>query len=311
MKKSRIYLALLLTLVAFSGFAQDSYREAVKQYMAINPRFEKTKSMVKKMSQMFENNDKVDVDQLTDRYINERFEDDMVDYMYSTLKDKGLTENELIELATLFSTPQGKIYAAHEDEWITDLMAEMAMSMMESFRLSISKPEMVPVEPKADIDPDYAAKFLKVMEKSDLSEQVRQLLSQRLNRDETKHDMSNDMFIDWATKSVPYIALNSAYGKMTLEDLDFAEVLYTRDSYRKLQSLTNFNIDEYKADGNVINKYRKWMEEQGATETEDWSAIVGVLKSLINVDKVKDRLKGIFGPLGNDEMDPPVIINGD
>ena len=36
MNKTRLLIALLVMLVAASGYAQDSYRQAVKDYMAVN-----------------------------------------------------------------------------------------------------------------------------------------------------------------------------------------------------------------------------------------------------------------------------------
>ena len=44
MKKTRLLFALLVMLVAASGYAQDTYREAVKQYLNVDEKFERSKA---------------------------------------------------------------------------------------------------------------------------------------------------------------------------------------------------------------------------------------------------------------------------
>ena len=56
MKKTRLLVALLVMLVAASAYAQDSYRQAVKDYLAATDQFEKTKSLMSDMRLLFENN---------------------------------------------------------------------------------------------------------------------------------------------------------------------------------------------------------------------------------------------------------------
>ena len=83
---------MLVMLVAASAVAQDSYREAVKEYMTACDQFEKSKLSVSKMSVFFERGGQVDIDQLTNRYFDEQYEDDLIDYHVSALKMSDMTE---------------------------------------------------------------------------------------------------------------------------------------------------------------------------------------------------------------------------
>ena len=64
------------------------------------------------------------------------------------------------------------------------------------------------------------------------------------------------------------MALNSAYGALTPEDLDYAEKLFSYDSYRKLNDNSKGNLDDVNV-GVVFSDYLNWMKAQGATVDED------------------------------------------
>ena len=120
MKKTRFLIALLMVLVAASGYAQDSYRQAVKDYLTAIGQFEKTKSLLSDMKMLFKKSDQVDINQLTQRYLDERFEDDMLDPYVSEMTEIGMSEAGLREVASLGSTPEGKTFAEHEKEWLSE-----------------------------------------------------------------------------------------------------------------------------------------------------------------------------------------------
>ena len=71
MKKTRLLIALLMMLVAASGYAQDSYCQSVKDYLKATDQLEKTKSTILTMSMLYEGDGQVDVNQLTNRYLDE------------------------------------------------------------------------------------------------------------------------------------------------------------------------------------------------------------------------------------------------
>ena len=63
---------MLLMLVAASGHAQDSYRQAVKDYLIANDQYEKAKSVISSLGMLFDSKGQVDIGQLTQRYLDEQ-----------------------------------------------------------------------------------------------------------------------------------------------------------------------------------------------------------------------------------------------
>ena len=86
MKKTRLLITLLVMLVAVSSYAQDSYRQAVKEYLTATGQLENSKSLISSMSMLYEKDGQVDIDQLTKRYLDEQYEDDMVDWFMGVAK---------------------------------------------------------------------------------------------------------------------------------------------------------------------------------------------------------------------------------
>ena len=133
MKKTRLLIALLVMLVTASGNAQDSYRQAVKDYLTAMGQFEKSKSIIPTLSKLYVGDDQVDVDQLTKRYIEERFEDDITDSFRNMLMQRSMSEAEIKEVTSLFSRPEGKTYLVHQQEWMADFVSNFVMSMMSMY----------------------------------------------------------------------------------------------------------------------------------------------------------------------------------
>ena len=301
MKKTRLLVALLVMLVAASAYAQDSYRQAVKDYLAATDQFEKTKSLMSDMRLLFEKNAQVDIDQLTKRYIDERLENDMLDSYVPALADAGMTEADLREIISLVSTPEGKTLEAHQHEWMGEFLAEFLMPFMmmgeneahaEDKDLSsgggLADLLGGPIQPKADIDPAYAARFKEVILESAFAKNMIDAMMARMDKDsadDSNKQESRKAFTDWVIPSMSALLLNSAYGNLTLEDLDYAARLYTNESYCKLQNYSNFDRDDLKI-GSFMLKYLDWMKGQGATLSEDPEDAIEFFKSMLNVSKL-------------------------
>lgn len=303
MKKTRLLIALLVMLVAASGYAQDSYRQAVKDYVAAIGQFEKEKAYISTVSMMFNRSGNVDIDQLTQRYLDERYEDDMIDYYALAWKEQGMTEAELRELSSLFSTPQYKVFDSHCKEWMMGFASDMLEPLMESMRnmeeqlesgeYKYKKSKYVsrmesPVQPNAEIDAEYAEKFNSVMMKSSLVKTMTDAMFKRMDEgmdrvsiDEPIRKESQDKVKDWMTKSLPALLLNNAYGHLTLEDLDYAIKLYANETFCKFQNYDPSKTDmESLKNAHAISKYMTWMEERGAKKSEDPKAFMKFVESL-------------------------------
>ena len=297
MKKTRLLIALLVMLVAASGYAQDSYRQAVKDYLTVVDQFEKSKSIIPMMSKLFVGDDQVDVDQLTKRYLDERFEDDITESFMNVLMERNMSEAEIKEVTSMFSMPEGKNYLVHQQEWMTDFLTNLMMSMMSMYGdldddevIDDDKaPEMVlhDITPNADIDAAYAARFNEVLMESDFGKNVMAGMMERMNEvsDSTYEQQEYKRFQkEWMTTNVPTILLNSAYGNLTLEDLDFAAKCYANEAYRKLESVDNAGEKDKSQMVNFVVKYTDWMKEQGAKVSDDPTVAMEFINTLLGLD---------------------------
>gem|GEM_PF-1622248 len=290
MKKTRLLIAMLLMLVAASGHAQDSYRQAVKDYLTANDQFEKTKSIISSMGMLFDGKGQVDIDQLTQRYLDEQYEKDMLDCFVLQMTEKGVSEADLKEVVSLLTSPAGKAYQEHQQEWLSELLADMMLPLMAMSQDVVDAEDpyaelesvMAIVEPRADIDASYAEKFKNtIMESTFVKNMTDQIMAGYENDtvsdpDEQKY---HDFFAKWWKSSLPAIFLNSAYGTLTPEDLDYAGMLYSNDAFCRLGDLGNLDRDAGQW-GDVLVKYMEWMEEQGATPSEDPGVAMEFLKSI-------------------------------
>lgn len=305
---SRLLVTLLVVLTTMVGYAQDSYREAVKQYLTAIDQFENSKSLILDMSILYESDGQLDIGQLTKRYIDEQFENDMIDWFTGIAMTRDLTETDLKEVALLQSSPEAKTFEDHQKKWMGDFIVDWMMPFMtmsekmnldddvdldddvvidvdKDWRGHILDLLGPPTQPNADIDAAYAAKFNDVIMESVLGKSMMDALMHRLDEDvsdDPKEQESNKAFNDWMVTSCPAVLLNSAYGNLTLEDLDFAATLFSNESYCKLNSYGSTADLENQKVGHFMVKYADWMKEQGAKVTEDpavaakfWQALLG------------------------------------
>lgn len=299
MKKTRFLIALLVMLVAASGYAQDSYRQTVKDYLTAVDQFEKQKTYISTMSMMFERDGKEDIEQLTKRYLDERYEDDMIDFYVAAWTEQGITEADLRELSSLLTTPEFEVFTDHTKDWMMGFASYMmtpfmnllnmdkkleGREYMDKVKESVSMIES-PVEPRPEIDAAYAEKFNQVMLESPIVKILKDSMLKRFEDKGTSDDPvlqeSDNKVKDWAIKNVPVLLLNYAYDNLTIEDLDYAAKLYTNEVYSKLQNfdLNNFDMESLKKKHTYL-KYLEWMEEQGAKTSKDPQAVFEFFNSL-------------------------------
>lgn len=310
MKKARLLIALLALLVAASCYAQDSYRQAVKDYLVASGQFDKSRLLLSDLSMLFDKNGPVDIDQLTKRYLDEQFENDIIEFSQPMMTSHGITEDELKEVSSLLSKPENKTFEAHQQDWMGGFLTDMLtpfMRMGENLEIdedmeadedmdlsSGGLTELLgpPVEAKADIDAAYAEKFRQVMLESPFVKNMLDTMLKRFHefhedpeddfKNEAKEGFKNEAFNDWMNQSFPNLLLNNAYGTLTLEDIDFANLLYTNDAYCKVFML-DVDLSEEVKTSNVVTKYMEWMEQQGAKKSEDPGVVMEFFKSLMNL----------------------------
>ena len=283
---------MLVMLVAASGFAQDSYREAAKEYFALNggtKYFDQVAPALKQSSVFLFKSGGLDLGQLTDRYVKEGLTEYMVNSMLPKIKELGVSEEELRATSSLLSTPEGKTYIEHSGQWTEALKSELTAILSEKISKIENGEFSDPIQPKAGIDAEYIEKYKNVIE-SNFSKSIQQTydsyigyymgftekLGMKMPADVTEK-MEN--LKAWMMANLPTMAMNSAYGIMTLDDIDFAAKLYTGTIYDKLQGLVSMvNIESFGA--NVVANYVEWMQEHGAVLQDGAIEVIKMVKEM-------------------------------
>ena len=291
MKRPVLLIVLFAMMVAASSNAQDSYREAVKDFMAVSGQFENAKSLVTTMSMLFDRSGDVDIDQLTKRFIDERLDEVYLDVSVPLLKSCGMTEVDLKELSSLYAMPEYKAFEVRQKAWMVDFVAylmEPLMEMMKNASEGVYKDtgmaeRLQTVQPNPDIDPAYAEKFNKVMLESPVVKSMKEAMIKRMDQS-TPNDPDLTEAVEDAKdvilKSLPAILLNSAYGNLTLEDIDYAAKLYSNQAYYKLQTYAGSDDEATQTAAQNLN-YVDWMKEHGAKLSEDPRVSLEFYKALL------------------------------
>ena len=285
-----LIITLMVTIVSVSGFAQDSYREALKENLLINNNFDQLKDVFININEsLFEKNDNVEL--LTERYIQEALVEHFVDVVEPIMKERNVTEADLRTVNAMISTPEGQTFLSHDEEWnvkFKNALHELMPSFGEdSVAENVGK---IPVNP--GIDAAYAAKFNDMMDASDIKQKMLSFMDglfpsysfegyDELDESNEIREMINNIK-KWVDDNLATVALNNAYGIMTPDDLDFGVKLYTNESHRKITDLSDMNFHGLMGKtADIMIKYIEWMESQGAQVTEKAKG----LKKLMNMDK--------------------------
>ena len=278
MKKSRLLIVLLLMLVAASGYAQESYREAVKEYLSVLGPADEMKSALYEMNEtFFVPSSNVDYDMLTERYFKEVINDQLTDLFEPMMKERNVTEADLRTLNEMLATPKFQTFIAHQNEWLEKLsqISDECISKLNDGE----EPKNIQLNP--DIDADYAAKFQKMWKESGKEEQSIGLYD-KLSLDEKTEEFAKiGKYKTWLADNFGTIALNAAYGTLTLEDFDLGMKLYTNESYRKATDTSDMNVFSVVGPtAEIIIKYLDWMESQGAQPSEKFLALKVLMQSM-------------------------------
>ena len=295
MKKTRILITLLMMMmVATSVYAQDSYRQALKEYYALysrgNKQMESLKQVYKQGCLFWFKSGNLDLNQLTDQYMEEGMVEFMTDYMLPKMKEKGVTEKSMRESISQLSSPQGQTFHAHEQQFY-DAIKPQLTSIMEQNRAKIMAGEATePVQPRADIDAEYIEKFMNCIgdQTSKSFEPIFDMYTRYLTKfGERLGTTAPDGMVEqmghlktWMVANLPTIALNSAYGILTMEDLDYAiaSKMNADDSaYSKMQTLVT-TIDPMELGVNMMTDYIEWMQNHGAVMQEGAMDLINGIK---------------------------------
>ena len=278
MKKSRLLIAVLVMLVAASGYAQDSYRQAVKEYLSVLGPADEIKSALYEMNEtFFVPSSNVDYDVLAERYFKEVINDQLTDLFEPMMKERNVTEADLRTLNEMLATPKFQTFLAHQNEWLEKLsqISDECISQINDGE----EPKNIQVNP--DIDAGYVAKFQKMWKESGKEEKSIGLYD-KLSLDENTEEFAKiSKYKTWLADNFGTIALNAAYGTLTLEGFDLGMKLYTNESYRKVTDTSDMNVFSVVGPtAEIIIKYLDWMESQGAQPSEKFLALKVLMQSM-------------------------------
>lgn len=276
MKKSRLIITMLVMLVAVCGYAQDSYREAIKEYFRLNGQIGQVESALKALhGPLFDDSGNVDLDQLTDRYIKENLSDLFAGGIESNMKERNVTEADLREVIELLSTPAGKAYNEHQQAWIDKIKEELPSVMLQNMGQIMYGDTSNPIQPKADIDAGYIKKFKEVMGSSIVESFMNAFdMTTPATKLVQLPEGLKDGLQKWMNANMPTMMMNCAYGTITIDDLDFAAMLSSNEAYRKVQDFSRFNFNEVDMLPDMLSNYINWMQSQGAVVRSGASDII-------------------------------------
>lgn len=256
MKKSRLLIALLMLLFAASGYAQDSFRETLKEYYRLSGQGSESLSSLNQLNTyLFDNNGSVDLEQMAKRYVEESLTDWMVDLWVPKFQEINLKEADLKQINSLLATDAGQNYTAHQHEWSAALNENLSTVMMENLAQIMSGDTSKPIQPKEGIEAGYIEKYKKSMAPNIIESLMKILDSSAAQMPET--------YMTWMKTNLETITLNSAYGILTEEDLDFVEKLNSTDCYSKTKTLLNDLGQLKEVSAGMITNYVKWMQDNG------------------------------------------------
>ena len=276
---SKCLVALLISLTALCGYAQDSYREALKEYFRLNGQIGQIESALKALNgTLFDDGGNVDLNQLTDRYIKERMSDLFAGSMESKMQERNVTEADLREVIELLSTPAGKAYIEHQQAWIDNIKEELPSVMLQNMGQIMYGDTSNPIQPKADIDAGYINKFKEVMGSSIVESFMNAFdMTTPATKSVQLPEGLKDGLQKWLNVNMPTMMMNCAYGTITVDDLDFAAMLGSHESYRKVQDFSSFNFNGIFMVSDMLSNYINWMQNQGAVVRGGASDIIKMI----------------------------------
>lgn len=276
----RLVTVALLMLISTTVMAQNSYRETLKQYISLSE-LDYSEKMMPALKQMnpsvFEYKEGVDFNQLAERYINERLVDVMTDIVSEAMIGT-VSENDLRTVISLMSTPEAKTLTKHANAWGKKFEEDIQGEAQESMLAAMDGKTPSPVVANSNIPKDYAKKFMKYMEDTRGTEQFESAFTQSLQMFGVEVP---ETFTQWVQESLPTLAMNSAYGVITADDLDCSASLFTNDSYRRVIDAAHTLTEDVMGTGvTIILDYVDWMSNQGVNISSIGKQVLDMYKGM-------------------------------
>lgn len=286
MKRVRLLITLALMLVAVSVSAQDSYSEALKDYLKITEK-QASEKMLAQLHQLnpmlFEYKQDIDFNQLASRYVDEQLLKIQAEKVQDMFKEVNVTESDIRQMTALMATPQGETLIEHGDAWSDQFEEILKEEMEEPLKSAFDgTPISSTVVANSDIPESYARKFMQYFEDTRSMDQFANAFSQPLKMMGIEVPES---LLEWMKNNLGTLAMNIAYGIITEDDLDYSANLQNYDFHHKIVDATVKMSENVISMGmDIILNYIDWMKGQGVSVSKMGEGAIESFKKTIEVE---------------------------
>lgn len=273
MKRTKLFLTVFMLLCGMNAvMAQDSYREAFKSYLTSNPSaasisVEQMRPVYQQINQtVLKNYDSEESEILISNYINQRFQDDIIDKLMIPSTKKFVSEADLRELTTLCSTPEGKAFLQAGEK-----MNQIANSP--EFQQTMSRagqaiglgqtPQTVKLN--SGISPAYASLCGEYYDISGMNQLIDQMLAgfSQMASSEQEKQLYAKLGI-YMQNNFKNIFINYAQNILQEEQLRFGIKIYSTQAQKNMmKALGDLMSNLQQKSMSLIEGYGEWLDEQG------------------------------------------------
>jgi len=232
---------------------------------------------------LFEYKQDIDFNQLASRYVDEQLLKIQAEKVQDMFKEVNVTESDIRQMTALMATPQGETLIEHGDAW-SDQFEEILKEEMEEPSKSAfdGTPISSTVVANSDIPESYARKFMQYFEDTRSMDQFANAFTQPLKMMGIEVPES---LLEWMKNNLGTLAMNSAYGIITEDDLDYSANLQNYDFHHKIVDATVKMSENVISMGmDIILNYIDWMKGQGVSVSKMGEGAIESFKKTIEVE---------------------------
>lgn len=263
----RQLFVLALLAVSMTAAAQDEMVTALLDYVKACPSATTGMGVDGKMGEALkmvneelikEYNGKTSEELVSD-YMENHFLNDMVENVMAPAVKEFVTVDEVKQLTAAMSSPEGQTFQQHQKllNEGTDF-EKIGESVMETLLADVEPDD---IQPDAACPQAYVNAFNKYFELSNLGSVIDQMGNMFGDK---KDEPKVIKYLAYLKKNMPTIYLNSSYGTMTMDDLNFGMKVYQTDAWKHMMQAQNQMVsDPQKLGMGIIMSYILYLSEQG------------------------------------------------
>ena len=273
MKRTKLFLTVFMLLCGMNAvMAQDSYRETFKAYLTSNPSAasisaDQMRPFYQQINQaVLKNYDSDESEKLINNYINQRFQDDIIDKLMIPTVKKFVSEADLRELTTLYSTSEGKAFLQAGEKMNQIANSPEFQQTMSGAGQVIGLGQTPPtVKLNSDISPAYASLCGEYYDISGMNQLIDQMLAgfSQMASSEQEKQMYTRLGI-YMQNNFKNIFINYAQNILPEEQLRFGIKIYSTQAQKNMmKALGDIMSNLQQKSMNLIEGYGEWLDEQG------------------------------------------------